>query len=141
MPKPHRILCVEDEIDLREDMVEALEEAGYEVAAAANGEEALVLLPKFDPSLVLSDVLMPVTNGFEMLRAIRRFYRRFANMPVIFLSAFAEPSEDEMSVMRGPQYYLKKPVEFDDLIDLIEELLADPQSKEIPDAVPEPVQE
>ena len=65
------ILCVEDEDDLRSDIAEELEAANYRVLQAANGSEALALLEKHRPDLVLCDITMPGLGGYDVLKALR----------------------------------------------------------------------
>ena len=77
-----KILYVEDEIALREDIVEFLEEEGYAVTVASNGQEGLKALPSVRPDLILSDCLMPEMTGVEMMRSIRREYPAFASVPI-----------------------------------------------------------
>jgi CheY-like chemotaxis protein len=65
----HRILVVDDDQSLRRVMKMQLEEAGYDVSLASNGDEAFMLLPKLRPSLVITDLQMP-SSGLELLRQI-----------------------------------------------------------------------
>ena len=118
-----RILCVEDETGLREDLVELLEDEGYEVAAVANGAEALDLLATFRPDLVISDCLMPVMTGAEMLQAIRNSYPDFAATPTIFLSAHAQKAHIEEGLEVGAAAYLAKPVDYEKLLTTIAEVV------------------
>lgn len=122
MPK---ILCVEDEADLREDLVEILEEEGYEVATASNGSEGLRELARFNPDLIISDCLMPVMNGTEMLQAIRAGDPRLAATPIVFLSAHAQKSQIEAGIDSGAQHYLTKPVDYGALIEIVRRLVGE----------------
>ena len=58
-----KIVCVEDESDIREDIVETLEDAGYEVLQAENGRKGLEVILETEPDLILSDITMPDMNG------------------------------------------------------------------------------
>jgi CheY-like chemotaxis protein len=118
-----KILCVEDETGLREDLVEALEDEGYEVAAASNGVEGLQMLVRFMPDLIISDCLMPVMTGAEMLQKIRREYPDFADIPVVFLSAHARKEEIEAGMEVGADAYMSKPVDYDELLVTIARIL------------------
>ena len=109
-----RILLVDDDIDLRESLAEVLEEAGYTVDRAANGQEALQSLRQERPTVILLDLLMPVMNGWQFCQLKRRD-QSVANIPVIAMSAAV--SKDPSS----PYYievddFLAKPVEIDDLL-------------------------
>jgi len=82
-----KILCIEDDEDIREDIVEELQEAHYQVFEASSGSEGLEMILEHKPDLVLCDINMPSKNGYELLQEIREKYVLFAEMPFIFLSA------------------------------------------------------
>jgi DNA-binding response OmpR family regulator len=66
-----RVLIVEDEVDIREAMAEALSDAGYEVLQANNGQVGLIMALSQKPDAILLDIRMPVMDGHEMLRRLR----------------------------------------------------------------------
>ncbi len=66
-----RVLIVEDEVDIREAMAEALTDAGYEVLQANNGQVGLIMALSQKPDAILLDIRMPVMDGHEMLRRLR----------------------------------------------------------------------
>ena len=117
-----RILCVEDEVDLRDDLVEFLEDEGFEVATASNGEEGLDKLASFKPDMVISDCLMPVMSGTEMLKKLRMGHPDSASTRFIFLSAHGEKAQIEEGLEVGADAYLAKPVSYDSLLACITEL-------------------
>ena len=80
-----RILVVEDEPDLLELYHGVLEAEGYRVMSAANGEEGVAMFRLFYPDLVFTDVIMPKTNGFEMVQAIRH---EKADTKVVYITGF-----------------------------------------------------
>ncbi len=94
MPK---ILCIDDEEDLRQDIVEELQEAGYEVLEASNGKEGLQVILNDEPDLVVSDITMPVMDGYELISTLRTNHTKYDEMPFIFLSALA----DKENVLKG----------------------------------------
>lgn len=67
-----RVLIVEDERDLRENIMELFESQAYEVLGAENGQSGYAAAIHFKPDLIISDVIMPDTNGFEMLERLRK---------------------------------------------------------------------
>jgi len=67
-----RVLIVEDEIDIREAMAEAITEAGYEVFQAENGQVGLIMALSQKPDAILLDIRMPVMDGHEMLKRLRQ---------------------------------------------------------------------
>jgi len=117
-----KILYVEDEPDLREDLIEQLEEDGYEVAWAPNGAEGLKLLETFRPDLVISDCLMPVMTGVEMLERMRASDSPLGSTPFIFLSAHADRHHVEEALGIGADGYVTKPVDYGTLVEKIQAL-------------------
>lgn len=107
------LLCVEDEDDLRIDLVEELEEAGYTVLEAGNGAQAMAQLATVNPDLILCDVNMPVQNGYELLREIRETRPDLADVPFVFLTALADPKEIADGKRAGADDYLVKPIDFE----------------------------
>jgi CheY-like chemotaxis protein len=86
-----KILIVDDEESIRFLYKEELEEEGYIVECAKNGEEALEKLAIFQPDLISLDIKMPVMDGIEALKRIREKERR---LPIILCSAYGEYKQD-----------------------------------------------
>lgn len=107
-----RVLCVEDETDLRSDICEELVSAGYEVVEAGTGQEALALLQENHFDLVLCDITMPRMSGLELLRQVRR-EPGLADLPFIFLTALAGRQDIIAGKEAGVDDYLTKPIDFD----------------------------
>ena len=118
-----KILCVEDEDEIRVDIVEELTDAGHEVLAASNGLEGLQAVTDFRPDLIISDCLMPKMTGPEFFQALRRDYPDFDDVPFVFLSAHADKSHVEEGMALGANVYLTKPVDFDKLLMVVNSLL------------------
>jgi CheY-like chemotaxis protein len=113
MPEP--ILIVEDDEPVRDAMREILEEEGYAITCAINGEEALrVLAEDPPPRLILLDLMMPVMNGWELLRALRAS-ATLAGIPVVVLSSLSG-AETPAGVPA-----VKKPISVQALLRLVEE--------------------
>lgn len=117
------ILCIDDEAELREEIAEGLEEAGYTVVHANDGIEGLAMIREHDPDLVLSDISMPHKDGFQLLKEIRETYPLFAFMPFIFLSALADEERVLAGLKDGADAYIIKPVDLDVLLAKIEQSL------------------
>jgi len=111
-----RILCVEDEADLRRDIADELAEGGYVVIEACNGEEALDLLRTNRPDLILCDISMPGLNGYEIMNAVQAKGSDHADIPFVFLSALGDPREIVDGKRRGADDYLVKPIDYDLLL-------------------------
>ena len=110
------VLIVEDDADLREMMAQLLQLEGFDAHTVANGREALDYL-KDDgapPRLILLDMMMPVMDGWEFRREQQRS-PKLAEVPVIVLSALDQTRVGDI----GAVAFLKKPLDFDRLLDLV----------------------
>ncbi len=107
------ILCIDDEALLREDIVEELQDEGYRVLQASNGEEGLKQILQHHPDLVICDITMPRKNGYELLKEVRGEHGISAEMPFIFLSALADKEHIVAGLKMGADNYMTKPVDFD----------------------------
>lgn len=111
------ILLVEDDFDVRDMMTIFLESEGYQVAAAANGQEAIDHLSHSrPPCLILLDLMMPVMNGWEF-RQRQQQDPNLARIPVIVISA--DNNVREKAAHLGAASYLAKPIDFDALLEVI----------------------
>ena len=106
-----RVLCVEDEPALREDIVEYLRMKSYDVDEASSGIEAILKLKRQQYDLVLCDIKMPEMDGHELLRQMRGEDRLMA-MPFLFLSALNERDDKVRAHANGCDAYLTKPIDF-----------------------------
>ncbi len=112
---PIRILVAEDEALIRMDLVEMLQEAGYEVVAqATNGQEAIDLATEHRPDIAILDVKMPVLDGISAAEKI------ISIAPVLMLTAFSQRELVERARDAGVMAYVVKPFTIGDLIPAIE---------------------
>jgi DNA-binding response OmpR family regulator len=118
-----RILVVEDERPIAEFVKRGLEEEGYSVSCAYDGEEGLALARTGDYALVLLDVLLPKLSGLELLETIRAEERV---LPVIMLTALTETEDVVTGLDRGANDYLGKPFAFAELLARIRAQLRQP---------------
>lgn len=107
------ILCIDDEVLLREDIAEELEDEGYRVLHANDGYEGLKQILKHRPDLVICDISMPRKNGYQLLKEVRCDHGISAEMPFIFLSALADKEKVVSGLKLGADDYLTKPIDFD----------------------------
>lgn len=114
-----KILVVDDEPDIVQVVSNRLTREGFEVATAADGEEAMAKFPAFDPDLVLLDLIMPKLNGFEVLKQIREKYKDRWR-PVIIISAKTELDTLRKSYDMEADHYLSKPCGMDTILRGIE---------------------
>jgi putative two-component system response regulator len=113
-----KILLVEDDAPLLDVMRYLLEAEGYEVCQAVNGKQALDLFGSIQPDLIISDIMMPEMNGYELLEAIR-VNPEGITVPFLFLSARTERSDVDRARSMGVDDYLFKPFEAPELINAV----------------------
>jgi len=104
-----KILVAEDDTLTRRGIIDILKNEGYEVAAAADGDEALKLFSDGSdekPDLIILDIMMPKVNGYDVCRAIRS---KDQKVPVIFLSAKSEEIDKVLGLELGADDYISKP--------------------------------
>ena len=118
------ILCVEDERDLRGDIIEELEAAGYRTIGAGDGHAALKMLETHKPDLVLCDITMPGLDGFGVMREVRNKRPDMADVPFLFLTALAGRADVIQGKAAGADDYLVKPIDYDILLATVRARLA-----------------
>ncbi len=113
------ILVIEDDIGIRDTIVQILSYEGYSVIGKGNGLEALEYLrgALVLPSLILLDLMMPIMNGWEF-RSTQKNDRRLSVIPVVILSA--DSTVKNKAVALEVAAYLQKPVELDTLLEAVE---------------------
>ena len=116
------ILIVEDETPLVTMLRYNLEKEGFRVAAAVDGQEALLLLAEERPDLVLLDWMLPSVSGLELCRRIRR-RAEWRDLPVVMLTARAEEADRVRGLEIGADDYVTKPFSRGELIARIRALL------------------
>ena len=112
---PRPVLVVDDDPDIRETLRFVLEDAGYPVYSAENGQEALAVLGGSEPlpGLILLDLMMPIMSGDEMLKALKSVHA-LAGIPVTIVTASGAPMPPLATGL------LKKPVDLDVLLRIVE---------------------
>jgi len=110
------ILIADDENDIRNLIKISLEENGYTVLTAQNGREALDILSAQEVHLAILDVMMPVMDGFNLLRKIREH----STIPVIFLTARTDDMDKVLGLGLGADDYLPKPFSIAELVARVE---------------------
>jgi len=112
----YKILCVEDEPHLREDLNEMLDQSGYKTLVAEDGVQGLEMILEHHPNLVISDITMPRMDGYELVSEVRKKHPELAAMPFIFLSALTDRQDILEGVRSGADDYLTKPIDFEILL-------------------------
>ena len=116
------ILIVDDNWQNRSVIVSLLESIGFAVVEAENGEDGLAKAAQIQPDLIIADLLMPVMDGFEMLRQLRSS-ESLKNVPSIVSSASVYEMDRQKSLDAGGDDFLPKPVQLDELFSILEKHL------------------
>lgn len=115
----HRILLIEDDVDLSDALRDGLNLLGYDVTLASDGQEAFDILESMVPDAIVLDLMMPGMNGWAF-RVAQREHWQFAHIPVIAVSASSSP----IALAIDADMFLKKPVDAAALSIAIEDVLA-----------------
>jgi two-component system NtrC family response regulator/two-component system response regulator HydG len=118
--KKKRILVVDDHVLTRETVALMLRDEGYHVALAADGEEAIILLPAYHPDLVLTDLTMPRRTGIDVLTCARLL---IPATPVIIFTSDITPEVEQEAWRLGVRDYIHKPFDINDLLERINRIL------------------
>jgi len=119
-----KILIAEDSITQAMQLQNILEVNGYDAAIAANGREALQSIGTFRPSIVISDIMMPEMDGFELCRNIKTD-ERLRSTPVVLLTSLSDPQDVIRAVQCGADQFVTKPYDEKHLLATVEHLLND----------------
>lgn len=117
-----KLMLVEDDKNLLMGLRDILEIAGYTVVTAENGQEAVDVLntnPNTPPDIIVSDIMMPHMNGFELLQYVRQ-QEQWVTIPFVFLTALNDKADVHLSRSLGVDEYVRKPFDTDDLLVTIE---------------------
>jgi DNA-binding response OmpR family regulator len=117
-----KILIVDDEPNIVMSLEFLMKKAGFEVAVAVDGEEALAQVARLDPDLVLLDVMMPKKSGYEVCEALRADPAR-AGMKIVMLTAKGRDTEVAKGMALGADAYVTKPFSTKDLVAQVTALL------------------
>jgi len=118
-----RALVVDDSLSARRAMSHVLKDAGYEVRTANDGLDAVDILSKYIPDIILSDMEMPRMNGLELAAHIR-YAERTRDIPVIMITSRSTEKHRQMSTAAGVNLHIVKPFNDDTLLDHVARLTA-----------------
>ena len=117
-----KILAADDEPHILRVVKDKLENAGFTVITATNGEEAVQAALREKPDLILLDVMKPKMNGFEACRKLRA-EAAFANTPILLLTARGQEVDKKMGLEAGANEYISKPFSPRQLLQYVQEKL------------------
>lgn len=118
-----RLLLVDDEPGLRAAVQAYLEDSNFAVEVASNARDGWELLQRYNPDLLISDIMMPQVDGYQFLKQVRED-PRYKALPVVFLTAKGMTSDRIQGYQAGCDAYLSKPFDPDELVAIITNLLA-----------------
>jgi len=122
------VLIADDDAQIRELLTLYIQKEGFKVATAADGAETIVKVQQVNPSLVILDLMMPVLDGLEACRQIRKFSR----VPIIMLTALGDDEERIIGLDTGADDYIAKPFNPREVVARVKAVL-----RRLPDALPE----
>ena len=117
-----RILLAEDDENLRPFLARSLENAGHEVLAFSDGQDALPVLDTGEVDLLISDLVMPGMNGIELARHAKE---KEPDMPVIFITGFSAVAMEALDTVDGVNKVLSKPFHLNSLVEAVNNALMD----------------
>ena len=132
-PEDFEILIVEDSPTQAERLRRLIQSKDYRVRVAANGRLALALMAKHPPQLVLSDIIMPEMNGYELCRAIKSD-DKLSMIPVILVTALNDVKDIIRGIECGADNFIRKPYSEEYLLSRISHMLVNTKLRESPDA-------
>jgi DNA-binding response OmpR family regulator len=122
MPRPAKILAVDDEPDLIDLMQYHLVRAGHEVTTATNGWEAIHSVRQNRPDIILLDLMLPDLDGFGVCEILRRDPLT-ATIPIVIVSAWSSPDSRHLGLELGALDYLTKPFSPHELVERVNRLV------------------
>lgn len=120
---PYKILVVDDEPPIVRLMEFILARHGHQMLTAVNGEEALEMIHEHAPDLILLDIMMPRIDGYEVARTLRAD-PKFADLPIIMLSAKAQEEDIQRGMEVGVDEYITKPFSPPHLVHVVDTHMA-----------------
>ena len=129
--KGEKILVVEDEAELRELMEQILSSLGYKVILASNGEEALSKVNelRLKPDLLITDVIMPVMNGRQLVEHLKR---KYPDLKVIYISGYSDDITAQMGVLESEASFIQKPFNIKDIAEKVWKVLHEKGNRKLP---------
>jgi len=132
---PKKILLADDSITIQKVVELTFSDGDYEVTAVNNGAKAIQKLAEMRPDIILSDIIMPEKNGYEVCEFVKS-HPEYRNIPVILLTGTFEPFDPDRADKAGCDAVVTKPFESQSLIHKVEELVQ--ASQNMPASEPEP---
>src|SRR4029079_1328522 len=132
---PKKILLADDSINIKKVVELTFSDGDYEVTAVNNGAKAIQKLTEMRPDIILSDIIMPEKNGYEVCEFVKS-HPEYRNIPVVLLTGTFEPFDPDRADKSGCDAVVTKPFESQSLIHKVEELIAQARASAAPAAAP-----
>ena len=123
---PMKILFIDDNPDARDLIALLLRRVGYEAIPSSDGESGLEAAHREKPDLILLDIVLPDTDGYQVLEALRASTET-RGIPVILISGIAQSREKAKALRAGAESYLERPFHPQELLDQIKDVLGEDQ--------------
>jgi DNA-binding response OmpR family regulator len=120
---PKRILVVEDERAIQQVLCFFLQHSGFEVRGVINGQEAIRIIPEFEPDLIVLDLMMRPITGWEVLEWLHK-QRRTPGVPVLVMSALVNLTEQMHGFEQGAVEYITKPTQPSVIVERVHAILS-----------------
>ncbi len=118
----YKVLVVEDDPSISALLGKALDNGGYQVVTAGDGEAALILCVEERPDVILLDVNLPKLDGFSVAKRLKGV-DSLKSIPIIFLTAKDRPADMILGLQAGAKHYVTKPFNIDDLMKKVRKLV------------------
>lgn len=118
---PLRILLIEDNDQNRYLVTFLLENRGHEVIPARDGADGIEAARTLDPEVILLDIQLPVLDGYDVARALRRI-PHLGDVPIVAVTSYAMPGDREKALEAGCTGYIEKPIDPDTFVQAVESL-------------------
>src|SRR5919106_3803538 len=128
---PKRILLADDSITIQKVVELTFSDGDYEVTAVNNGARAIQKLSEMRPDIILSDIIMPEKNGYEVCEYVKS-HPEYRTIPVVLLTGTFEPFDPDRADKAGCDAVVTKPFESQSLIHKVEELISQSQASVAP---------
>jgi CheY-like chemotaxis protein len=118
-----QVLLVDDELDVRELLTTVIEGSGAQVVAVASAQEAIAVLEKMQPDVLVSDIAMPLEDGYTLIRKVRdQEAEQGRRLPALALTAYSREEDCQQALETGFQMHMAKPVDTDQLVKVVANL-------------------
>lgn len=127
-----KILVADDNDDSRVYLGRGLRSQGYSVKTVCNGKEALESAKTWSPDLIITDILMPEMDGFELCRKIREDATLSGIPIIVYTATFVDSRDEKLAFSLGASKFIIKPVDFSELIEIINRAMEDSKTQQLP---------